>query len=97
MISAPAIKSSGLCGKLYLAEPLDSCSPLTNKIAMSGNQTSLFALISRNNCSFEEKVRRAQRAGFKAVIVYDNEDNRALVKSNHYFPILASIFSLIKI
>jgi E3 ubiquitin-protein ligase RNF13 len=31
-------------------------------------------LIIRGGCSFEHKVRRAQKAGFKAAIVFDNEE-----------------------
>ncbi|KAL8110869.1 receptor homology region, transmembrane domain- and RING domain-containing protein 2-like isoform X2 [Apium graveolens] len=72
---SPSPKGSGECGTLYKADPLDACSPLKNivpKIKEGG--LSLFALIVRGGCSFEDKVRRAQMAGFKAAIVYDNED-----------------------
>lgn len=81
-ISAPAIKGSGECGVLYLAEPLNACSPLTNKVESSADVSSPFVLIIRGACSFEDKVRRAQKAGFKAAIVYDNEDDGVLVASN---------------
>ncbi|KAG8389669.1 hypothetical protein BUALT_Bualt01G0002900 [Buddleja alternifolia] len=71
---APSIKGSGKCGMLYAAEPLNACSQLTNKIVSKTNDSrSPFVLIIRGGCSFEEKVRRAQTAGFKAAIVYDNE------------------------
>ncbi|EXB57740.1 E3 ubiquitin-protein ligase [Morus notabilis] len=76
---APAIKGSGECGVLYSAEPVDACSKLTNKVKPAKNGSSPFALIIRGGCSFEEKVRRAQEAGFKAAIVYDNENGGALV------------------
>lgn len=76
---APVVKGSGECGRLYLAEPLDACSPLTNEIEAAKNGTSAFALVIRGGCSFEDKVRRAQTAGFKAVIVYDNVDDGVLV------------------
>ncbi|GMN51888.1 hypothetical protein TIFTF001_021037 [Ficus carica] len=79
---APAIKGSGECGVLYLAEPLDACSKLTNEVKPAKNGSSSFSLLIRGGCSFEEKVRRAQEAGFKAAIVYDNEDGGALVASN---------------
>lgn len=84
---APPVRSKGICGKLYIAEPLDACSPLMNKIEQnnSGNCTSPFALIIRGACSFEDKVRRAQKAGFEAAIVYDNEEDSALVASNSLF------------
>ncbi|KAJ6433606.1 hypothetical protein OIU84_017325 [Salix udensis] len=71
---APAIKSSGECGVLSLAEPIDACMDLTNKAEKGSNSSSPFVLIIRGGCSFEDKVRRVQKAGFKAAIVYDNEE-----------------------
>ncbi|KAE8718633.1 Receptor-like proteiny region, transmembrane domain- and RING domain-containing protein 2 [Hibiscus syriacus] len=76
---APAIKGSGECGVLYLAKPLDGCSDLSNKVDKVSNVSSPFALVIRGGCSFEEKVRRVQKAGFKAAIVYDNDDDGVLV------------------
>ncbi|KAH1191359.1 Receptor y region, transmembrane domain- and RING domain-containing protein 1 [Glycine max] len=76
---APAVKGSGKYGVLYLAEPLDACAELTNKVEQLPNASSPFALVVRGGCSFEEKVRIAQKAGFKAVIVYDNEEGGILV------------------
>ncbi|XP_022683215.1 receptor homology region, transmembrane domain- and RING domain-containing protein 2 isoform X2 [Setaria italica] len=73
----PAVKNSGANGVLYAAEPLDACSPLTTK-AVKGS-ASPFALVIRGGCQFDDKVRNAQNAGFKAAIVYDNEDNGVLV------------------
>ncbi|MCD7473358.1 Receptor y region, transmembrane domain- and RING domain-containing protein 2 [Datura stramonium] len=70
---APSAKSSGKRGTLYVAEPLDACSTLTNKIEPANNFTKdPFVLIIRGGCSFEDKVRKAQAAGFKAAIIYDN-------------------------
>lgn len=76
MISAPSVKGSGICGTVQVAEPLDACSKLTNKVVPveNNNTKSPFVLIVRGGCSFDEKVRRAQAAGFKAAIVYDNEN-----------------------
>ncbi|KAJ6821650.1 receptor homology region, transmembrane domain- and RING domain-containing protein 1-like isoform X1 [Iris pallida] len=74
---APAIKGSGEYGILYLAEPLDACTLLQNKVATGSD--SPFVLIVRGGCTFDEKVRRAQKAGFKAAIVYNNEDSCSLV------------------
>ncbi|CAL0300659.1 unnamed protein product [Lupinus luteus] len=76
---APRVKGSGECGVLYLAEPLDACTELTNKAEHLSNVSSPFVLVVRGGCSFEEKVRSAQRAGYKAAIVYDNEDSDVLV------------------
>ncbi|KAG9444188.1 hypothetical protein H6P81_015528 [Aristolochia fimbriata] len=76
---APSIKGSGICGVLHLSEPLDACTPLTNKVGPVGDSNYSFVLIIRGACTFEDKVRRAQSAGFKAAIVYDNEDDGILV------------------
>ena len=77
---APAVKVSGVNGVLYVVEPMDACSPLRTK-AIKGS-VSPFALVIRGRCQFDDKVRNAQNAGFKAAVVYDNEDNGVLVSSN---------------
>ncbi|XP_042057521.1 receptor homology region, transmembrane domain- and RING domain-containing protein 2-like [Salvia splendens] len=70
---APSVRESGICGTVSIAEPLDACSLLTNEIVSSKNGTRYpFVLIIRGGCSFEDKIRRAQAAGFEAAIVYDN-------------------------
>uniref|UniRef100_A0ACD5WT90 Uncharacterized protein n=1 Tax=Avena sativa TaxID=4498 RepID=A0ACD5WT90_AVESA len=73
----PAVEGSGVNGVIYTVEPLDACSPL-RKRAVEGPK-SPFALIIRGGCQFDEKVRNAQDAGFKSVIVYDNKDHGVLV------------------
>ncbi|XP_051139137.1 receptor homology region, transmembrane domain- and RING domain-containing protein 2-like [Andrographis paniculata] len=71
---APSIKPAGIHGILYVAKPLNACSPLTNTVVPRLNDSrSPFALIIRGGCSFENKIRQAQSAGFEAAIVYDNE------------------------
>lgn len=82
-MAAPSVKAAGEIGLLYVAEPLDACSDLTNKPEQSSNGTSPFVLIVRGGCSFEDKVRKAQRAGFKAAIIHDNEDRGILIASNN--------------
>ncbi|RWV99585.1 hypothetical protein GW17_00037504 [Ensete ventricosum] len=74
---ARPIKRSGECGVLYVAEPLDACGPLTNQVGEGSENP--FALIIRGGCTFDAKVRSAQNAGFKAAIVYDNEDSGAVI------------------
>uniref|UniRef100_A0ACD5Z6C1 Uncharacterized protein n=1 Tax=Avena sativa TaxID=4498 RepID=A0ACD5Z6C1_AVESA len=74
---APGVKGSGINGIIYTAEPLNACGPLTTK-AVKGTP-SPFALIIRGGCTFDEKVKNAQDAGFKAAIVYDNENSGVLV------------------
>ena len=98
--SAPAIKGSGEHGVLYLAEPIDACSDLTNQAKKGSNRSSPFVLIIRGGCSFEDKVRRAQKAGYKAAIIYDNEEGIlvaskifSFVKTDFY-PLLSCLLSL---
>ncbi|NP_001147957.1 RING finger protein 13 isoform X1 [Zea mays] len=74
---SPGVKGSGVNGIVYASEPLNACSPLTIK-AVKG-PPSPFALIVRGGCTFDEKVKNAQDAGFKAAIVYDNENSGVLV------------------
>ncbi|GMP48037.1 hypothetical protein CsSME_00015534 [Camellia sinensis var. sinensis] len=81
---APAVKGSGECGTLYLAEPLDACSPLRKVDSTIKGTCSPFVLIVRGACSFEDKVRKAQAAGFKAAIIHDNVDGD-LVASKRLF------------
>ncbi|KAI3761084.1 hypothetical protein L1987_51491 [Smallanthus sonchifolius] len=71
---APPVKGSGECGTLFQAEPLDACAPLSNK-SIEESVNPPFVVIVRGGCSFEDKVRRAQDAGFKAAIVYNNDDS----------------------
>ena len=84
LISAKPVQGSGVCGTLYVAEPLDACAPLTNATEEGTGAISQFALIVRGGCSFEDKVRNAQKAGFAAAIVYDNKDG-VLVASKFLF------------
>ncbi|KAM0872456.1 hypothetical protein ACQ4PT_038701 [Festuca glaucescens] len=74
---APGVKGSGVNGVVYTAEPLNACSALANK-AVKG-PPSPFALVIRGGCTFDEKVKNVQDAGFKAAIVYDNENSGFLV------------------
>ena len=89
VFAVPGVKGSGVKGVVYTAEPLNACSPLTNK-AVKG-PPSPFALVIGGGCTFDEKVKNAQDAGFKAAIVYDHENGTGVpVSSNvpcpsHYF------------
>ncbi|GJN39908.1 hypothetical protein PR202_gb29061 [Eleusine coracana subsp. coracana] len=77
----PAVEGSGVNGVIYVVEPLDACSPLRTKA--DGSSAIPFALIIRGRCQFDDKVRNAQQAGFKAAVVYDNEDSGVLVSKFH--------------
>ncbi|KAG0498449.1 hypothetical protein HPP92_003140 [Vanilla planifolia] len=74
---APSVKESGEIGVIHLAEPLNACTELKKK-AVDGSP-SQFVLILRGSCTFDDKVRNAQSAGFRAAIVYDNEDGGSLI------------------
>ncbi|CAH8281128.1 unnamed protein product [Arabidopsis lyrata] len=76
-----SVTKNGICGALYVADPLDGCSPLLHAAASNWTQqsTTKFALIIRGECSFEDKLLNAQNSGFQAVIVYDNIDNEDLI------------------
>ena len=77
---APVVRGSGESGGIYLAEPLDACTQLNNKVI--NDSSSSFALIIRGGCHFDEKVRNAQNAGFKAAVIYNNEDYGPVSASN---------------
>ncbi|KAK8669758.1 hypothetical protein V6N13_107182 [Hibiscus sabdariffa] len=71
--------NTGLCGAIEVADPLDACTPLHNEFGSNKTDSTRFALIIRGNCSFEEKIRKAQSGGFSAAIVYDDRDMGNLV------------------
>ena len=83
-------------GHLATAKPLDGCSEIkpprhfpVNDTAGLGN--TWIALIKRENCDFDLKVLNAQRAGFQAAIVFNNESGELLPmgssfgKCDHYY------------
>ncbi|KAJ6736857.1 RING FINGER AND PROTEASE ASSOCIATED DOMAIN-CONTAINING [Salix viminalis] len=74
---ALSLNGSRVCGSLHLASPLDACSPLRNRFEF--NESGRFALIVRGECAFEDKIKNAQSAGFRAAIVFDDKDNRNLI------------------
>ena len=51
-------------------------------------------LISRGTCSFEEKVRNAQDAGFQAAIIYDDLDKGNLYSSKWLYHVTWNGFVL---
>ncbi|CAM0907846.1 unnamed protein product [Alopecurus aequalis] len=73
----PQVTGDGICGSLRTAEPANACAPIRSKPAGAGPGMA-FVLIARGNCSFEGKVREAQRAGFDAAVVYDDEEKASL-------------------
>ena len=51
-----------------VAAPLDGCAPLTNDVEGK------FVLIERGTCNFTVKVKNAQDAGAKAVVIYNSSN-----------------------
>ena len=86
LLIAAGVNSSGICGALHIADPLNGCSPLKNDFGLNKTTNGIrFVLIIRGECAFEDKVRNAQNAGFRAAIVYDNQDKGNLVYSEFLF------------
>ncbi|KAH6555139.1 hypothetical protein KP509_12G082300 [Ceratopteris richardii] len=75
---APQVKKSGMKGFIFLSNPLDACSSLTQNTS-TVSSSYLFLLAERGSCSFEEKVRYAQDANFSAIIIYNNESGSDLL------------------
>ncbi|KAH6764069.1 receptor homology region transmembrane domain ring H2 motif protein 1 [Perilla frutescens var. frutescens] len=74
------LNRSAICGGLRVAEPLDACSPLLDEVEDRGDdERASIVLIVRGKCAFEEKIRNAQEAGFRAAIVYDDRRNHNLI------------------
>ncbi|XP_053697839.1 E3 ubiquitin-protein ligase RNF13 [Sabethes cyaneus] len=76
------IPESGLKVRAVQAEPVDGCTPLaappeniSSMIAIGGGPSRFAVIIARYNCSFEDKIRNAQNAGFAAVIVHNVGSN----------------------
>ena len=67
----------GICGSLHAADPANACAPIRG----GSGPGMAFVLIARGNCSFDYKVLQAQRAGFDAAVVYDNEEKASLYSS----------------
>ncbi|CAL5035282.1 unnamed protein product [Urochloa decumbens] len=74
----PRVGGDGICGSLRTAEPVDACEPIKDRGGRRGAGRKAFVMIARGNCSFEGKVRAAQKAGFDAAVVYDDEEKASL-------------------
>lgn len=85
-VIAGVVSSSEICGVLLVSDPLHACSPLRNGLQVSETDITRFALVERGECTFEDKVQHAQNAGFHAVIVYDDRQEK-LVHSEQPCPL----------
>eukprot|EP01017_Pseudomicrothorax_dubius_P025019 TRINITY_DN2666_c0_g2_i4.p1 TRINITY_DN2666_c0_g2~~TRINITY_DN2666_c0_g2_i4.p1 ORF type:complete len:467 (-),score=91.83 TRINITY_DN2666_c0_g2_i4:111-1511(-) len=74
-----------LLGKLYLADPIDGCQPLTpifHKESDPSNKkknTAPFVLVERGGCDFVTKTHYAEIIGAKMVIVINYENQPSIV------------------
>ena len=59
-----------ISGPLSIADPMNACSPPTNKASVANH----VAFVRRGDCTFIEKVRQMQAAGAVAVLVLDNQN-----------------------
>ncbi|KAJ0238994.1 Receptor y region [Hirschfeldia incana] len=92
-----SVPRNGICGALFVADPLDGCSsPLLLASNRTQQRRTKFALIIRGECSFEDKLLHAQDSGFQAAIVYDNLENEDLVimkvNTSHEITLSAAVF-----
>lgn len=93
------VPAAGIVGVLYASNPSDACMPVVNMSSPGQSLAPKFLLVERGGCNFEEKVRRAQEAGFEAVIVYNNQDDHELVTMSgnpfniHIYAVFVSRFS----
>lgn len=74
----PNLPPNGLRVLAVGAKPENGCgaiSPPPENVTLYGERPKWVALIQRYNCSFETKVRNAQKASFDAVIVYNKNSN----------------------
>lgn len=72
------IPESGIKVRAVRAVPYDGCSAMDGppeNVSEIGVPTRFAVIIARYNCSFEEKIRNAQKAGFVAVIVHNVGSN----------------------
>ena len=62
-----------MLGSLALANPIDACKAIESFADGQGRlYTNIIAVMERGHCRIFEKIRNAQLAGAKAVIIVDN-------------------------
>lgn len=79
---AAPIPENGIEGWLVHAEPKNACLPLRRATTPPGwISRPWIVLARRHNCSFDEKARHAQNAGYSAIIIHNVGSNEAIAMS----------------
>ncbi|XP_076246979.1 E3 ubiquitin-protein ligase RNF13 isoform X2 [Calliopsis andreniformis] len=69
------IPSEGIKGMVVYADPPTACHEIQGPPNITNYNGNWIALIARYNCSFEIKVRMAQKAGYDAAIIHNVNSN----------------------
>lgn len=69
------IPSEGIKGMVVYADPPTACHEIQGPPNTTNYNGNWIALIARYNCSFEVKVRMAQKAGYDAAIIHNVNNN----------------------
>ncbi|XP_012260315.1 E3 ubiquitin-protein ligase RNF13-like [Athalia rosae] len=88
------IPLDGVKGMVVYAEPPTACGPIISPPNNTNSDVKWIALIARYNCTFEEKIRTAQKAGYGAVIVHNvnSDDLEPMSAQNPSDIIIPSVF-----
>lgn len=70
------IPSEGIKGMVVYAEPPTACHEIQGPPNTTNYNGNWVILIARYNCSFERKIRMAQKAGYDAVIIHNVNSNK---------------------
>ncbi|XP_018423877.1 PREDICTED: E3 ubiquitin-protein ligase RNF13 [Nanorana parkeri] len=86
------LPSDGLKGFLVSSKPENACEPISPPPVQKDNSTSVYVvLIRRLDCNFDLKVLNAQRAGYKAAIVFNVDSDELISMGSNDVEILKKI------
>ncbi|XP_075058057.1 E3 ubiquitin-protein ligase RNF13 [Mixophyes fleayi] len=86
------LPSDGLKGLLVNSKPENACEPISPPPLQMGNTSSVYVvLIRRLECNFDIKVLNAQRAGYKAAIIYNVDSDDLISMGSNDVDILKKI------
>ncbi|KAM4042571.1 E3 ubiquitin-protein ligase RNF13 [Anomaloglossus baeobatrachus] len=86
------LPSDGLKGFLVTSKPENACEPIAPPPVQKDNTSSVYiVLIRRLDCNFDIKVLNAQKAGYKAAIVYNVDSDDLISMGSNDVDILKKI------